>query len=311
MTDNNVPPLEPPPYSGGGQNPPYTPPPVPPAYGQGAPPYSGGGQNPPYTVQKPGETWNILAIVSIVSAFFVSLVAIITGHIALSQIKRSGEKGRGLALAGTIIGYAGVFFSLVVGIILLVVFVSGANRAIENFPTVAPTNGGSNVSGDLDWDAGQSLSPSDRPEFIDVFATDPAWVVSSADDGNGNWSYDSADKLCTLTFQQGVLPTSVVVTPGDDRATTSSYLQDIDSATGADIEEYALDDFLSYGSAGAASVDVLTLSGTDTSNNNWITAARAFSQTGTGLYLDLTCNQSATLDDYYYSVIDKAVVRVP
>ena len=47
---------------------------------------------------------NTLAIISLVSAFFVSLAAIITGHIALGQIKRSGESGRGLALAGLILG---------------------------------------------------------------------------------------------------------------------------------------------------------------------------------------------------------------
>ena len=33
------------------------------------------------------------------------LAAIITGHVALTQIKKSGESGRGLALAGTIVGY--------------------------------------------------------------------------------------------------------------------------------------------------------------------------------------------------------------
>ena len=45
----------------------------------------------------------------------MSLAAIITGHIALSQIKKTGEQGRGLAIAGLIIGYIG----LVVGIIVV------------------------------------------------------------------------------------------------------------------------------------------------------------------------------------------------
>lgn len=65
------------------------------------------------------ERTNVLAIVSLVSAFFISLVAIITGHIALSQIKRTGEKGRGLALAGLILGYVGIllFFVVIVGAI--------------------------------------------------------------------------------------------------------------------------------------------------------------------------------------------------
>ena len=48
---------------------------------------------------------NTLAIVSFVSSFFIGLVAIITGHIALGQIRARGELGRGFALAGLIIGY--------------------------------------------------------------------------------------------------------------------------------------------------------------------------------------------------------------
>jgi hypothetical protein len=50
---------------------------------------------------------NSLAVVSIASALtsIGAVAAIITGHVALTQIKKSGESGRGLALAGTIVGY--------------------------------------------------------------------------------------------------------------------------------------------------------------------------------------------------------------
>ena len=55
-----------------------------------------------------GGKTNTLAIVSLVlSIIGVHLGGIITGHIALGQIKRTGEAGHGLALAGTIIGYVG------------------------------------------------------------------------------------------------------------------------------------------------------------------------------------------------------------
>jgi len=55
---------------------------------------------------------NTLAVVSIASALtsIGAVAAIITGHVALTQIKKSGESGRGLALAGTIVGYATVGF---------------------------------------------------------------------------------------------------------------------------------------------------------------------------------------------------------
>jgi hypothetical protein len=41
-----------------------------------------------------------------------ALLGIIFGHIALSQIKRNGQEGRGLAIAGTIIGYVVTFGSI-------------------------------------------------------------------------------------------------------------------------------------------------------------------------------------------------------
>jgi len=64
---------------------------------------------------------NVLAIVALVSAFFIPIAGVVCGHIALGQIKRTGENGRGLALAGLIIGY--VFTALIVLLIVLVLIV--------------------------------------------------------------------------------------------------------------------------------------------------------------------------------------------
>lgn len=49
---------------------------------------------------------NALAIVALILALVAPPGGIIAGHIALGQIKRTGESGHGLALAGVIIGYA-------------------------------------------------------------------------------------------------------------------------------------------------------------------------------------------------------------
>jgi nitrogen fixation/metabolism regulation signal transduction histidine kinase len=59
------------------------------------------------------QNTNVLAIVSLVLAFFVSLGAIVTGHIALTQIRRTGERGHGLALAGVILGYIGLVLGFI------------------------------------------------------------------------------------------------------------------------------------------------------------------------------------------------------
>lgn len=49
---------------------------------------------------------NTFALVSIITAFLSPIAAVVFGHIALGQIKRTGDAGRGLALTGLIIGYS-------------------------------------------------------------------------------------------------------------------------------------------------------------------------------------------------------------
>lgn len=69
---------------------------------------------------------NTLAVVSLVASLatlvlgVTAIVGVITGHMALGQIKRTGEGGRGMAVAGLIIGYVFVGFgvlAIVVGVI--------------------------------------------------------------------------------------------------------------------------------------------------------------------------------------------------
>jgi hypothetical protein len=66
---------------------------------------------------------NTLSVVSLASALtgIGSLMAIITGHVALAQIKRSQENGRSLAIIGTILGYLGLIGAtlLTIGAVLL------------------------------------------------------------------------------------------------------------------------------------------------------------------------------------------------
>lgn len=62
---------------------------------------------------RPQDRTNTLAIVSFVSSFVISIAGIVTGHMALRQIRRTGEGGRGLAIAGLVIGYASVAVTLI------------------------------------------------------------------------------------------------------------------------------------------------------------------------------------------------------
>lgn len=53
------------------------------------------------------NSFNVLSIVSLVTSLLgLAFIASIFGHIALRQIKRTGEKGYYLALIGLSLGYA-------------------------------------------------------------------------------------------------------------------------------------------------------------------------------------------------------------
>ena len=85
----------------------------------------------PYSTAPMAPRTNTLAIVALILGIFIPLGGIICGHIALGQIKRTGEAGHGLALAGTIIGYALTALGILIGIIYaiaLAALVSTGNR---------------------------------------------------------------------------------------------------------------------------------------------------------------------------------------
>ncbi|MDO7882910.1 DUF4190 domain-containing protein [Antiquaquibacter soli] len=68
----------------------------------------------------PVAKWNVLSIVSLVTSIVgLSIVGIITGHISLSQIKKTGEQGNVLAIIGLVLGYLG----LIAGLILIIAWI--------------------------------------------------------------------------------------------------------------------------------------------------------------------------------------------
>lgn len=72
--------------------------------------------------------YNTFAILAIIFVWVGGLLGLIFGYIALSQIKRTGEQGRGMALAAVIIGWIGVAVA-VFWIILIAVGVGIAASA--------------------------------------------------------------------------------------------------------------------------------------------------------------------------------------
>jgi hypothetical protein len=114
----------PPQYQGG-----YTPPPPPgytPAPGYEQPPQQPYGyaqpQGYPQQYAAPMATGtNGLAIASLICAFIVPIVGVILGHIALNQIKQTGQEGRGLAIAGLAIGYSFIGLGLIIACFYIVI----------------------------------------------------------------------------------------------------------------------------------------------------------------------------------------------
>ncbi len=91
---------------------------------------------------------NVLAIIALVLGFVVPVAGIVTGAIALSQIKRTGEKGRGLALGGLVAG--GVLTLLIATIVVTSLIFSlfvGATAGSAD-PYAPPEEGGVSVAPD-------------------------------------------------------------------------------------------------------------------------------------------------------------------
>lgn len=86
----------------------------------------------PQSYAAPTRT-NPLAIASFVLAFFVTLLSIIFGHVALSQIKRTGEGGRGLALAGLWISYLSIVAALTAVGVFWVMALNAQNAVTRSY----------------------------------------------------------------------------------------------------------------------------------------------------------------------------------
>ena len=89
-------------------------------------------RNTPATTT-PGASakFNTLAIVGFVLAFVVNIAGVVVSFIALSQIKKTGERGRGLAIAGIIIG----LLSIVFGILYITVLLPMIMEQVGTVPT--------------------------------------------------------------------------------------------------------------------------------------------------------------------------------
>ena len=63
------------------------------------------------------DKWNVLSIVAfVISLLGFNIIAVILGFIALNQVGKSGERGKGLANAAIIIGLVSIILAFIFGI---------------------------------------------------------------------------------------------------------------------------------------------------------------------------------------------------
>ena len=85
---------------------------------------------------------NTFATLSVVFAFVFAPVGAVFGHLGLSQIRRRGERGRGLAVVGLTMSYAFIFIGVVVLVIWTAVGVrpKSPSSAVATSPTAATSS---------------------------------------------------------------------------------------------------------------------------------------------------------------------------
>ncbi|WP_139415860.1 DUF4190 domain-containing protein [Agromyces laixinhei] len=89
---------------------------------------------PPASAPQPAqaEKWNILSIIGFVIVFFgFSVISIILGFIGLSQIKKTGERGRGLAIWAIVLGFASIIIGAIVFFTILAVVAANPNVTVS------------------------------------------------------------------------------------------------------------------------------------------------------------------------------------
>ena len=146
---------------------------------------------------------NGLAIVSLVCAFVFAPLGIVFGHLSLSQIRKTGEEGRGLAIAGLVIGYLITVLTVLV-VALSAFFVVQVSRELERLDGMTPDAPGITASPSP---ADKNLPPFDPPKTLGSNCQYPATTEPAGNPvqppQNGRIATDPALDRASDTTTQG------------------------------------------------------------------------------------------------------------
>lgn len=127
---------------------------------------------------------NTMAILAIVFAFVAAPLGIVFGAIGRSQIRKTGQQGKGLATAGLVLGI--VFTLLVVAAVVIPLVLAGSNTAVPHSAVESEISDQIQASGDS------------RPDSVSCPKSLKAEVGTSMD--------------CTVTSAGSSFPVTVTVT---------------------------------------------------------------------------------------------------
>jgi peptidyl-prolyl cis-trans isomerase B (cyclophilin B) len=177
---------------------------TPPPYGPYPPPPGPYGGYYGYPGYPQPQSTNALAIVSLVCAFLFAPLGIIFGHISLSQIRKTGEEGRGLAIAGLVISYLITVFTVVVVALSVFFFVQVANE-LERLDGLATEPPSITAAPPVD----KNLPPFDPPKTLGSNCQYPATTEPASKPvkppQNGRIPTDPALVRATVTTTQGTI----------------------------------------------------------------------------------------------------------
>lgn len=187
--------------------------------------YRPGYPPPPVGYPQPTRPTNGMAIAALICGLLFAPLGIIFGHISLSQIRRTGEQGRGLAIAGLVLGYLLTALTVLAVVLVVVasVFTAGflgeLKGAIDSSataypsPTAQPTgpppptgtlppspspraNAGSNCQ----YPASGAADKPNTPPRAGTVPTVPATVSASITTNQGNigLQLDNGKAPCTV-----------------------------------------------------------------------------------------------------------------
>lgn len=70
---------------------------------------------------------NGLALASIIVVWFSSIIGLVLGYVALSQIRRTGEDGQGMATTAVVVGWVFTVIGVIGSVILAVYYMNAVN----------------------------------------------------------------------------------------------------------------------------------------------------------------------------------------